>query len=101
MYIVLYIINIIYADTMFYIFFSCTISSSPHLSPEITADIEGINHHLQNIEMLSNELHSAIEADDQSKITQLLDQLIQSNHELQQQRALLEEHLKKKRASPQ
>ena len=86
---------------MFYIFFSCTISSSPHLSSELTADMEGINHHLQNIEMLSNELHSAVEANDQSKIKQLLDQLIQSNRELQQQRAIFEEHLKTTRAVPQ
>ena len=65
------------------------------------SDIEGINHHLQNIEMLSNDLLAAVEADDQSKIKHLLDQLIQSNQDLQQQRALFQEHLKTEKASPQ
>lgn|GEM_PF-6175099 len=78
---------------MLYFFFACTVSSSPGLNSEIESDLEGINYHLQKIEMLSNELHSAVKANDQTKIETLIIQISTSNTELQKQSQTFKDHL--------
>ena len=86
---------------MLYLLFSCTISSSPHINPELQTDLDGINHHLQHIEMLSNELHIAVKEQNREKTVQLIEQLKKSNTELQQQGKQFRDHLNPKTATPQ
>jgi len=85
---------------MLALLFSCTISSSPRINPDLQSDLDGINHHLQHIEMLSNELRAAVKEQNHKKTAQLIEQLNKSNQELQQQGKKFRAHLNPKTTTP-
>ena len=82
-------------------FFSCTISSTPQTNPTIESDLQGMNHHLQSIELLSNQLLEAEEQQNTEKAKNLYQKIQEENNALQRQKQLLMEHLKAKPASSQ
>lgn len=74
-------------------FFSCTIYTTPQPNPTIEADIQGINHHLQSIELLSNQLREAMELHPE-QVEDLREKLQEENNALQRETRILMDHLK-------
>ena len=73
---------------------SCSISATPQSNQLIQEDMQSLNHHLQSIELLSNQLLEAEKKQDTKTIIQLQNQLEEENNAVQLQKKQLMEHLR-------
>jgi hypothetical protein len=80
---------------------SCTINTTPQTNTIIQQDLQHINHHLQSIELFSNQLREAYTQNEMSTADELINRIKKENTSLQEQAEKLKENLKSKTVSPQ
>jgi hypothetical protein len=80
---------------------SCTINTTPQTNTIIQQDLQHINHHLQSIELLSNQLREAYTQKKMTTADELINRIKKENTSLQEQTEKLKENLKSKTVSPQ
>ena len=85
---------------MFFLF-SCTINTVPQTDTIVLQDMQHINHHLQSIELFSNQLREAYAQKNIVAANELINKIDEENIALQKQTDRLKENLRSKTISPQ
>lgn len=75
-------------------FLACYINTHPSIPSHMEENIFQVQQHVQRIEDLSNQLLIAQQNQDREAMESLIDQLIQENTLLQEQKNLFEQSLK-------